>query len=530
MANIDISNHDILKIILVILILFLLSRQSNTKNKCNEEFTSIDADTSNGINNAINTAVTKATKLLYNDDIEAMRNLSAISKSLMTGTNYHEIDISKITRGDLTIPANNTILEGTLKVNGNIEGGSINSGSINSASINSGDINGKNGDIITSNGSITSGGIVTGTNLKIGLNGMTIDINGDITGINDIKFNDGIYSKKLNNMYYHEDAIIYDDMRQLITMNPPVIYPSPTSINIYSIQDWNGRSIYGQGNSYADFAKYISKGLHVVVPANKSVLWVRTPLDRMSSFSLWTLDINMANVNAGLVRTKLLGSYVNGGRFSTLYSPDGANGCGTGNYRAFTWMPIPVPLSTGDKTYMLCTGMPEKDVWRDGWIGGIAFSTNPWNHAMNVGGAYQDDIKANGTITGINNDTHSWNYDHITSISMGIEVRLMVPCINSGKDKLLYYVEHNNNWSGGIITNVYIGSGWFARKLDNFTTTYSNPFATSINSKMYNRFYATRIPSNLLQPYTNFIPIIIVTRGLTGDAIYLREIGTMDLN
>ena len=40
-------------------------------------------------------------------DIEAMRNLGAISKSLLTGTNYHSTTVG--VPGTLTIPADNTV-------------------------------------------------------------------------------------------------------------------------------------------------------------------------------------------------------------------------------------------------------------------------------------------------------------------------------------------------------------------------------------------------------------------------------------
>jgi len=50
----------------------------------------------------------------YNMDIEAIRNLGAISKSLLTGTNYHSTEPAN--PGTLTIPAD-TIIEGDLVVN-----------------------------------------------------------------------------------------------------------------------------------------------------------------------------------------------------------------------------------------------------------------------------------------------------------------------------------------------------------------------------------------------------------------------------
>ena len=51
-------------------------------------------------------------------DVEAIRNLGTISKSLLTGTNYHSTDVG--TPGDLTIPADNTIFNGNQKIKGDI--------------------------------------------------------------------------------------------------------------------------------------------------------------------------------------------------------------------------------------------------------------------------------------------------------------------------------------------------------------------------------------------------------------------------
>ena len=60
----------------------------------------------------------------YNMDIEAIRNLGAISKSLLTGTNYHSTEPAN--PGTLTIPADtviegNTVLKGKLKVDGELD-------------------------------------------------------------------------------------------------------------------------------------------------------------------------------------------------------------------------------------------------------------------------------------------------------------------------------------------------------------------------------------------------------------------------
>ncbi len=53
----------------------------------------------------------------YNHDIEAIRNLGSISKSLLTGKNYHNTSPGSGNGGDLIIPANVQI-QGNLKTNG----------------------------------------------------------------------------------------------------------------------------------------------------------------------------------------------------------------------------------------------------------------------------------------------------------------------------------------------------------------------------------------------------------------------------
>ena len=54
----------------------------------------------------------------YNMDIEAIRNLGAISKSILTGTNYHNTTPGE--PGTLTIPAD-TIIEGNTIINGTVK-------------------------------------------------------------------------------------------------------------------------------------------------------------------------------------------------------------------------------------------------------------------------------------------------------------------------------------------------------------------------------------------------------------------------
>ncbi len=64
------------------------------------------------------TAINNQIGSIYNMDVEAIRNLGSISKSLLTGTNYHSTTVG--TPGQLTIPADNTVLTGSLNVTSNL--------------------------------------------------------------------------------------------------------------------------------------------------------------------------------------------------------------------------------------------------------------------------------------------------------------------------------------------------------------------------------------------------------------------------
>ena len=101
--------RDIGMIIMFIIIIFLVIKIQNlSKNK--EKF-ALTSDDLSMVRSEINR--------IYDMDVEAIRNLGAISKSLLTGTNTFTASTTG-TPGTLTIPANNTILQGGLTVNGPI--------------------------------------------------------------------------------------------------------------------------------------------------------------------------------------------------------------------------------------------------------------------------------------------------------------------------------------------------------------------------------------------------------------------------
>jgi len=71
--------------------------------------------------------------------------------------------------------------------------------------------------------------------------------------------------------------------------------------------------------------------------------------------------------------------------------------------------------------------------------------------------------------------------------------------------------------------NVFING----QPVERFRTTYSNPFATHWNSKIYERYMATRIPANLIQATDKFVRLKIDMTN-SNNHIHFREIGTHD--
>ena len=111
--------RDIGMIIMFIIIIYLVINQKN-KNKENFALTSDDLTVVRNEINAINlTTVRNEINRIYDMDVEAIRNLGAISKSLLTGTNTFTASTTG-TPGQLTIPADNTIMQKDLLVKGGL--------------------------------------------------------------------------------------------------------------------------------------------------------------------------------------------------------------------------------------------------------------------------------------------------------------------------------------------------------------------------------------------------------------------------
>ena len=108
MVSKDFAIIIVIIIVIVIVNIFMFIKiQKQSKNNIKENFSSDDLA-------KVRTEINK----IYDMDVEAIRNLGHISKSLLTGTNYHST--APGTPGDLTIPADNTKFKGKVSVDGGI--------------------------------------------------------------------------------------------------------------------------------------------------------------------------------------------------------------------------------------------------------------------------------------------------------------------------------------------------------------------------------------------------------------------------
>jgi hypothetical protein len=279
-------------------------------------------------------------------------------------------------------------------------------------------------------------------------------------------------------------------------------------------KEWNSKPIIQYGwKSNPD-----GNGMLVHVPNDAEVIWVRILNDR------WVI------IKAQIVSSKeIIGRFVGGFRNLVNYTPDGTMG-NDGFWNLHTWVPIPLPKSgLGD---VILTSSTE---YSDFWVSGIGFSRNPWKHAMNSALAYHwnvntpgtpaDNINNDASKTGIAWETENWNNDVLMRIQNNIgKADLYVPVVPSGRDKLVYAMEHNNNWLGTGHVSLSVND----KPIERFRTSYNNPFARNFNGKMYSRYIAAKIPASYIAPTDRFIKLTINMTG-TNHNLYFREVGTHDL-
>ncbi len=280
---------------------------------------------------------------------------------------------------------------------------------------------------------------------------------------------------------------------------------------------WNDRRLICFGEKATGDA-----GALVTVPKGYDTLWVRVPGDLHYCIRAKFID----------GAKEELGYWTGGRRQANCYCPDGS--LSDGYAYSHQWIPIPVGRS-GQVLLVDEIGGPNSATNSGLWFGGLAFSTNPWGHAVQSAQGYNW-AKNGGEATIWESSSDGWHGDVYTRLEPKTNQVLMVPYCWTGRDKLLYLVEHNSDWNGCMHTGITINDTPLPER---FLASYDNPFARHWNSKIYNRYIAARIPADLIpQPSADKAPLLKVQidlsmqQPITKDVptgIHFREMGTHDL-
>jgi|GEM_PF-2025877 len=304
---------------------------------------------------------------------------------------------------------------------------------------------------------------------------------------------------------YPSDPVVYQEIFEakaegaISKLGNPV-YDETT----YSKQLWNDRRIikYG-GDNEKD-----GNGAKVIIPKGYDTLWVRVLGERWTVIHAYFLDGDKED----------LGLWPGGWRSANSYCPDGS--LSDGYKTAHQWLPIPA----GRAGEVALVAKP--NTGGHFWLSGLAFSRNPWAHAAQSAVGYHWALNGgNGTAWDSKGGWHNWKGDSLSKINPKTNLELMVPVIPSGREKLLYLVEHNNDWNGCMHTGITVNG----QRIERFMATYDNPFARHWNSKLFDRYIAARIPADLIPEKARRLSVRI-DMSKQDNGIHFREIGTHDLD
>ncbi|MFN7759931.1 MAG: hypothetical protein ACK5RE_04545 [Pseudanabaena sp.] len=285
---------------------------------------------------------------------------------------------------------------------------------------------------------------------------------------------------------------------------------------------WREAIRYGVG-------KEDSGGAIVKIPSGYDTVWVR-----LANAHEWNIVNAQFSTDGQVFRN--LGNWTGGFRNGNCYCPDGSLGDSSRPYHQ--WLPIPV----GQSGQVKLIHKGDNGKWF--MLSGVAFSQNPWGHAAQsaLGYYWADRVNQGDPVLW---DKHDYHGDILACFDNYMTYEIRVPVVPSGRDKLLYLIEHNADWNGCLHTGLSIKIGDTYQSIERFLATYDNPFARHWNSKAHNRYIAARIPAdmitkalNLTNPSDRMTQLISIKVDLTlqgeerdkfEDRIYFREIGSHDL-
>ncbi|MDB9496283.1 hypothetical protein PN441_05205 [Spirulina major CS-329] len=281
------------------------------------------------------------------------------------------------------------------------------------------------------------------------------------------------------------------------------------------------------------YGKEDEGGALVTLPSGYDTVWVRNG----NTLTDWHVIKAEFSESGKLFRS--LGSWAAGKRGSNHYCPDGS----LSDASTFLHQWLPIPVGASGKVSLV----HKRDTDKEFWVSGVGFSKNPWAHAAQSALGYHWQVNGGDFVNWERDDNGG---DVLAFIDDLTNAELRVPVVPSGRDKLLYLIEHNAEWNGCTHTGITIKVDDKDVPVERFLATYDNPFARHWNSKSRQRYIAARIPAALIndalqQPepgdrLTQYISIKIDTRLNTQlsdkggwadwqDRINFREIGTHDL-
>lgn len=298
------------------------------------------------------------------------------------------------------------------------------------------------------------------------------------------------------------DYIIYDDIFEAYSNGIVTKYKNPKTFNItqYADATFGGKNMIQFGGNVETLE---TGGATIVIPSKFSVLWLHIPTSRITAFNVY-YEKNL----------ELIGTFTCGHSNYNTMAPDG--GPENSFYQDHMWLPI--AIQNGGNIIITSSSPTDNGLW----LSGIAFSTNPFNHAS---------ITSISFGFGLNNSKKiQWvgrtNYG--TAISMipnNVITNLYVPIVFSGFDKLLYFVfcdQTNGTYDRCAITSVSANDV----KIERFRSTYNNPF-NQHHKRRYTKYFAAKIPKELIKQNAKFIKISFdLTKQNIG--LPISEIGTHD--
>jgi hypothetical protein len=356
---------------------------------------------------------------------------------------------------------------------------------------------------------------------NVGINTMKPKSSLEVAGIIKAQEFETTNPNMLRHRIYPANPLVYQDIFEAEEKGAIAKLGSPL-YNNHSYprsKPWRGHPIiaYG-GNSETD-----GNGARVTIPEGYDTVWLRVLGERWNVVKAYLLD-----GEEGID----LGQWTGGYRSANCFCPDGSLSDGvvikhkynnTDNVAIIhQWMPIPA----GRAGELALISKPSTSSYF--WLSGLAFSQNPWAHASQSAVGYHWAVNG-GDKTVWEANWENWKGDSLSKILVGTNSLLKVPVRPSGRDKLLYLIEHNNDWNGAMHSGITINGN----EIERFTASYDNPFARHWNSKFYERYLAARIPAELIPEDTRYLDVRIdLTKQFASGikyGIYFREIGTHDL-